>query len=70
MTLKDYMRYLGWSTNDLARNAGINSRTAARAIRGEAMRPWIAQEIAEALTKALDTKVLPGDIEGLDIERK
>jgi transcriptional regulator with XRE-family HTH domain len=67
-TLAEYMRYLGWSMNDLARNAHINERTAARALHGETIRPRVAQRIAGALSEALDIKIMPGDIQGLEIE--
>jgi hypothetical protein len=70
MRLRDYIQYLGWGTRDLARHADINDRTAAKAIRGDVIRPWVAQRIAAALSTALETKVQPGDIEDLHIERK
>ena len=70
MNLKDYLEYLAWGTRDLARHAGINDRTAAKALRGEVIRPWVAQRIAAAISKAMKKKVLPGGIEDLNIERK
>jgi hypothetical protein len=70
MNLKDYMDYLGWGNRDLARNASINARTASKAIHGDVIRPWVAQKIAAALSTALKTDILPGDIDGLNIERK
>ena len=70
MNLKNYIEYLGWGTRDLARNAKIDNRTAMKALRGEMVQTWIAQRIAAALSEALETKVQPGDIEDLNIERK
>ena len=70
MNLRNYIQYLGWGTRDLARHAGVNDRTAAKALRGDVIRPWVAQRIAAALSAALETKVQPGDIEDLNIERK
>jgi hypothetical protein len=68
--IEGYMQYLGWSITDLSRNADISLVTARRVVRGKVIRPFIAQRIAKALTTALDTPVMPGDIEDLNIERK
>ena len=70
MNLSEYLDYLGWSTAEFARKAVITRVTAARALRGEAVQPRIAQKIAAALSEAMDVKLLPGDIEGLNIERQ
>jgi transcriptional regulator with XRE-family HTH domain len=67
--LQEYMNYLGWSITDLARKSEISLVTARRAVRGKAIRPFVAQKIAKALTSALGTPVMPGDLEDLKIER-
>jgi hypothetical protein len=69
MKIQGYMQYLGWSITDLHRNAEISLVTARRAVRGKTIRPFVAQKIAKALTDALGTPVMPGDIEDLHIER-
>lgn len=68
MRLRDHIQYLGWSTNDLAAQAKITKITAARALTGQRIRSHTAQAIAKALSEALETKILPGDIEGLQMQ--
>lgn len=69
MTLEGYMNYLGWSIAEMARQAGMNTRTVTRALNGEMVRPQTARKLAQGLEKGMGKRVFPGDIEGLIIER-
>lgn len=68
-TLYEWMEYLGWSQQDLAREAGINPATAGKAVNGESVSPRVAREIAAAISRASGTSVHPGDLKGLVISR-
>lgn len=66
-SLAEYMRLLGWNQSKLCQKAGINSRTAKKAMEGEEIMPGVAENIAIAISYALGERVLPGEIEGLKI---
>lgn len=66
MTLADYCRKLGWNASELARRAGVNVRTAQRALDGQRINAENARAIAQALSTELDTTVYVGDLEGLN----
>lgn len=67
MTLQEYLRYLGWNISTLARQAGINDRTASKAVNGQSISPRAAQAIASALSDALGRTVYVGDIHDLKV---
>lgn len=67
-TLNEYCRRLGWNPTELSRQAGIDYKTARKAIDGEAIRPGPARAIANALSQALGQRVNVGDINGLRVE--
>lgn len=69
MTLEGYMNFLGWSIAELSRQGHMNERTVTRALNGEAVRAKTARKLAEALSNGMGKRVLPGNIEGLIIER-
>ncbi len=66
MTLPDYFTYLGWTTVDLARYAGINQATARKAYYGQTVTARVARQIATAISTALGRQVNVGDIIGLN----
>jgi plasmid maintenance system antidote protein VapI len=66
-TLEEYLRELGWSTTYLARMAGINYRSAKRAVDGEEIFARTARDIALALSEATGQQIKVNDIRGLVI---
>lgn len=69
MTLQQYCDYLGWSGLELARQAGINPRTARKALANGPIRHGAAGKIAKALSASMKQEIKPGDIEGLTTRR-
>lgn len=67
MTLEQYRLNLGWSAEQLARQAGINAQTVRRIEKGQATYPHTAGAIARALSEGYGTKIGINDIEGLVI---
>jgi DNA-binding XRE family transcriptional regulator len=66
MKLQKYCEYLGWNTSELARRAGIDRHTAARALFGkQECSSATARKIAEALSKGLGRDIFVGDLENL-----
>ena len=68
MTLSQHCRNLGWDAAELARRAGINARTARKALDGDPVTARVARAIAQALTEALGRIVTVGNIDGLNVE--
>lgn len=68
MTLENHCRNLGWDAAELARRAGINARTARKALDGDPVAARVARAIAQALTEALGRIVTVGSIDGLNVE--
>lgn len=68
MELSAYLRKVGWSGADLAKQAKISKITAGRALSGQQIRSSTARTIAAALSVALEQKILPGDIDDLQIQ--
>lgn len=68
MTLEHHCRNLGWDAAELARRAGINARTARKALEGEAISARVARDIAAALSAALGRTITVGSIDGLNVE--
>ncbi len=66
MTLQEYCDQLGWPVAELARRAGIDWRTADRAVKGEPISARAARDIAQALSAATGHRVNVGDIVGLN----
>jgi hypothetical protein len=69
MTLLDYCKYLGWSGLEFSRRAGINPRTARKALAQKPVAGHVATKIAETLSAALEKQIRPGDIDGLTTRR-
>jgi hypothetical protein len=66
MSLNDLCKQLGWNAAELARQAGIDWRTASKALAGENISARAARDIAEALSAALGKRLNVGDIVGLN----
>ncbi len=67
MDLREYCKQLGWDATELSRQAGINTKTARRAMLGEVVSSRVAREIAKALSTALGRTINVGDLEGLRV---
>jgi transcriptional regulator with XRE-family HTH domain len=67
MTLKEYRVNLGWSTNKLAKEAGLAHGTVVSAEAGEIITAATAKAIADALSKAYGYTINVTDIKGLNI---
>ena len=67
MSLKEYCDQLGWPVAELARQAGIDWRTADKALKGEGISARAARDIAEALSGAIGKQINVGEIQGLKI---
>ena len=66
-TLDEFMSELGWNTTELARQAGIDYRTAKKAVDGDAISHRAARDIASAIARATDENITVGSIRGLVI---
>lgn len=66
-TLREYRVNLGWSQNELAKEAGIPQQTVKRAEDGDPIQARTAKAIADALSKAYGREIKPTEIEGLNI---
>lgn len=62
MNLIEHCRKLGWNASELARRAGINLRTAQRAMEGRRINAENARAIAQALSDELGETVYVGDL--------
>jgi DNA-binding XRE family transcriptional regulator len=67
-SLIDLRNELLWTTTDLARQAGLDYSTVAKAEKGEWIVPKTARTLAETLGKALGRDVEASQIEGLNIK--
>jgi hypothetical protein len=68
MTLEDYRRLCGWSRNEMARQAGTDSGTVGKALRGDLISIGTAHKLALAISKALDRSIQWQSIEGLNVK--
>lgn len=66
-TLGEYCSELGWDISELARKAGINWRTAQRALDGDVVNIRSARDIARAISEAKGETINVPDIRGLMI---
>jgi hypothetical protein len=64
-TLQEYLRLLGWTAYELAKQADISYNTAKKAVDGEYIMPRSARAISRAISRATGKPLLPGDIEEL-----
>jgi len=67
MTLREYRVNLGWSQNQLAKEAGIAPSTVKLAEEGAPVRARTAKALADALSRAYGREIQPIDITGLQI---
>lgn len=66
--LREYRVNLGWSQNELAKEAGISPSIVKRAEDGQPIQARTAKAIADALSRAYGQTIKPVDIEGLNIQ--
>ena len=67
MTLRELRVNLGWSQNELAKEAGISPSIVKRAEDGAPIHARTAKALADALSKAYGREIRPIDIAGLNI---
>lgn len=67
MTLTEYLLSLDWSVAQLARQAGIDTGTAHKAVKGEPITLRSANKILKALSTSLGRKVVLSDVNGLNV---
>lgn len=66
MTLEDYRKACGWSKNELAHRADMDSNTVTKAMRGGPVSMKTASKLAKAISAELGQTVRIQDIEGLN----
>lgn len=67
-TLRDYRIELGWTPPELARRAKVNRQTVHNAEARKPVRADTAKLLATAISRGLRIRLLPGEIEGLNIQ--
>ena len=67
MTLREYRVNLGWSQNQLAKEAGISPSIVKRAEDGAPVQARTAKALADALSRGYGREITPIDIAGLKI---
>ena len=67
MTLREYRVNLGWSQNQLAKEAGLSPSIVKRAEDGAPILPRTARSLADALSRGYGREIKPTDIAGLNI---
>ena len=67
MNLEEYRIECGWSKNEMARQAGIDSNTLGRASNGVSISIATADKLARAISKRLGRTIRFRDIEGLNV---
>jgi transcriptional regulator with XRE-family HTH domain len=67
MTLREYRVNLGWSQNQLAKEAGISPSIVKRAEDGAPVQARTAKALADALSRGYGREITPTDITGLKI---
>ena len=67
MTLEEYRIELGWSKNEMCRQARIDFNTLRRALNGEAISISSAHKLARAISEALDRTIHFQQIDGLKV---
>jgi transcriptional regulator with XRE-family HTH domain len=66
-TVADFRKQLAWSQRELARRARLDPMTVRKAESGEPINGQSANAIADALSEAFGQRILPRDIEGLNV---
>lgn len=67
-TLHDYRIELGWTPPELARRAKVNRQTVYNAEAGKPIRADTAKLLVTAIARGLRVRLLPGEVEGLNIQ--
>ncbi len=67
MTLRELRVNLGWSQNELAKQAGISPSIVKRAEGGAPVQARTAKALADALSRAYGREIRASDIAGLQI---
>lgn len=70
MTVRDYRVSLGWSVSELARRAGLTSKTISRIEDGEPVFDHSVGAVAKALSEALGQTITIYDLDGVNIVNK
>lgn len=67
MTLEELRLDCGWSQNEMARQAHLDSSTVGKALKGETISIGSADKLATAISKKLGRTIRIRDIEGLNV---
>ncbi len=67
-TLEDYRLRCWWSRNEMARQAGTDASTVAKALRGDLISIATAHKLATAISKAIGHSIQWQEIEGLNVK--
>ena len=70
MTVEEYRISLGWSVSELARRAGLTTKTISRIEDGEPVYDHTAGAVARAFSEALGRTITIRDLEGINIVNK
>lgn len=67
MTVKQYRVLLGWAPSELARRAGLSSRTINRVENGQPTYDYTLGAIARAISEGLGRTITIDDLEGANV---
>ena len=70
MTVEEYRISLGWSVSELARRAGLTTKTISRIEDGEPVYDHTAGAVARAFSEALGRTITIRDLDGINIVNK
>ena len=70
MTVEEYRIKLGWPATELARRAGLSSRTIARIENGEPVYAHTLGAVARVLSEAMGREIGIDDLEGVKIAKR
>ncbi len=70
MTVEEYRIKLGWPATELAKRAGLSSRTIARVENGEPVYAHTLGAIARVIGEALGREINISDLDGVKVANK
>lgn len=70
MTVEEYRISLGWSVSELARRAGLTTKTISRIEDGEPVYDHTAGAVARAFSEGLGRTITIRDLEGINLVNK